>query len=369
MPVGYEKIDYDKLEFILRQSQDVHSAFELEDVLLDGVDAHFVGRVVGMDGRNVYDRVSKFWVLSHLGSLDGYFVLPRNYKLTNAYSRKAFAYPQIHIRTVLPDVRKVGDEASITLYIGAENGPAAGNGLICFALRSTATITNQLYAIASPQHGATELNISVALPYDFNQAVHYYRIVHSRAITLFIVDNRVRAIAVQCREGDSIKVKENVLPYSIMLVPQLPATLRALLEWSALTRTKVASDDLYAPISPAWFRVSDGKDVMPLQLPLYLDDNDTRMMGYSIGSGSVTSHPFPIWGYTNRTLLFMSNQSGTLDIQVYTLSRNWRSYDTVSVSANTLVKYRFQDAFPLARVVFTPGTYPAIINEAEIDLS
>jgi hypothetical protein len=35
----------------------------------------------------------------------------------------------------------------------------------------------------------------------------------------------------------------------------------------------------------------------------------------------------------------------------------------------TLLKYRFYDAFPLTRVVFTPSTYPATVNEAEIDLS
>jgi len=278
-------------------------------------------------------------------------------------------YPQVYAWTMLPDMRRVGNETYFNFYMGIENGNNAMNGIATFMLQSNPSGSNVLNIVVGPLHGLVQLDIDVAKPTDFNTAKHHYRIIHSRPLTIFMIDQRIRAIAIQSAEGSYVKVKENVLPYSIVLIPQMPASLKALVELLAGGRVKNASDDLYAPLSPVWFRVNDGKDIVPLQLPLYLDSNDTKLAGYSVSSGSVTSHPFPLWGYTYKTLLFMANQSGTLEIDVYTSSGNWRAYDTVSVSANTLLKYRFQDTFPLARVVFTPSTYPATINEAEIDLN
>jgi hypothetical protein len=74
-------------------------------------------------------------------------------------------------------------------------------------------------------------------------------------------------------------------------------------------------------------------------------------------------------GYYKKSIYFMANQAGSLDIQILTQGGNWRTYDTVSMSANTLMKYRIEDEVILARIVFTPSTYPATILEAEADMS
>jgi hypothetical protein len=369
MPVGYETIDYNNIELALKRSWNVHSSFQCEDVLQDGVDAHFMARVRRIDTGQMMDNASKYWYITNYNTLDGYMVIPRDYNLVGVYSRRTFMYPHIYAWTVLPDMRRVGDESYFNFYIGLETGNSAMNGIASFVLLSYPGSSNVLYAYAGPLHGVAQVKIDVAKPTDFNSAKHHYRIIHSRPLTIFLIDQRIRLIAIQSAEGTYVKVKENVLPYSIALIPHMPATLRALVELLAGGRVTPASEDLYAPLSPAWIRFNDGKDIVPLQLPLYLDNQDTTLIGYSISSGSVTSHPFPIWGYTYKTLLFMANQSGTLEIDVYTTSGNWRVYDTVNVSANTLLKYRFQDTFPLARVVFTPNTYPATISDAEIDLS
>jgi len=76
-----------------------------------------------------------------------------------------------------------------------------------------------------------------------------------------------------------------------------------------------------------------------------------------------------VYGYENKTLYFMSDQSGTLSIQIYTLSGSWREYDSVSISANKLLVYRMAGEALLARAVFTPSTYPANILEAEAHMS
>jgi len=365
MPVGYETIDYDNIELSIKRSQDVHSALQFEDLLADGIDAHLISRVYKIGVGSSSDLTSKYWKLTSYLTHDGYFILPKDCITVYTCTRRAFMYPNVNVWTVLPVIRIVGDESRTEFYIGIENGTLMMNGRASFILNSS----RELYVSVGTLHGNTTLLIDVAKPMDFSTARHSYRIIHSRSATFFMIDNRIIAIALQCHEGTAVKVNENVLPYSIVLIPQMPSTLKAYVQLSAVARSVIATEDLYTPLSPAWFRVSDGKDVIPLQLSLYLANRDTKLAGYSISSGSVTSHPFPLWGYNNKVLLFMASQAGTLDIQVYTLSGNWRSYDTVSVSANTLVKYRFQDTFPLARVVFTPSTYPATINEAEIDLS
>jgi len=369
MPVGYETIYYSNLELSIKRSQDVHSAFQYEYLLADGIDVHFVSRILKIGAGASSDLTSKYWKVTDYTTNDGYFILPKDYIVVSAYSRRAFMYPNVYAWTALPDIRIVGNESYTTFYIGIENGANLMNGIATFMLQTTPGLTNILYVAVGPYHGYAVLSIDVAKPKDFSTAKHSYRIIHSKSATFFMIDNRIRAIALQCYEGTAVKVNDNVLPYSIALIPQMPSTLTAFVEWYATRRTAPAIEDLYALLSPAWFRVSNGKDTIPLQLSLYLANSDTKLAGYSISSGSVTSHPFPLWGYNNKVLLFMASQAGTLDIQVYTLSGNWRSYDTVSVSENTLVKYRFQDTFPLARVVFTPGTYPATINEAEVDLS
>jgi len=364
MPVGHETIDYGNLELSIKRSQDVHSALQYEDLLADGIDAHFITRVYKINVGTISDLTSKYWGLTSRLAHEGQFIFPKDYSTVYTCTRRAFVYPNVYVWTALPDLRVVGNESRVEFYIGIENGTLGMNGRASFMLLSS----GELYVVVGSRYGSVTLSIDVAKPSDFKTAKHDYRIIHSRSATFFMIDDRIRAIALQCYEGTAVKVNENVLPYSIALVPHMPSALKAFVYWYA-ARSAPATEDLYAPLSPAWFRVSDGKDTIPLQLPLYLANSDTRLAGYSISSGSATSHPFPLWGYANRTLLFMSNQAGTLDIQVYTLSRNWRSYDTVSVQANALVKYRFPDAFPLARAVFTPSTYPASILEAEVNLS
>jgi hypothetical protein len=166
-----------------------------------------------------------------------------------------------------------------------------------------------------------------------------------------------------------VNVKENVLPYGIALIPPMPSSLTTLIELLASGRTATAPSDFVAPLSPYRFRVSDGKEIIPLNLPLYLGDSDTALAGYSISSGSVTSHPFPIFGYRDKTLFLQADQAGSINVEVYTLTGNWRTYDTDTVSANTLWRYKMTGDAVLARLTFTPTAYPCSIAEAEAVLN
>jgi hypothetical protein len=361
--------DLDTLREALAKTSDIHSTFQWEHFLEDGIDAHFLARTVLLDGSEVTAKASEFWVQNTPYPSEDYgLTLPKDKRSVAIYSRRAFIYPELYVYAKLPSLSLVGNETQQTLYLGLEHGSGAYNGIACFRLDTTTSVTNKLYASIGPLNGVYTLNIDVAKPSDFNTAYHSYRVILSKNLVILSIDSRIRAVAIQCLEGGTKAVKENVLPYSILLIPQMASALPAFVEFYAAGRTQQAPSDITIPLTPYRFRVADGKEITPLSLPLYIDSSDTKLAGYSISSGSVSSHPIPTWGYPNKTIVFMANQAGTLDIEVYTLTYNWRTYDSVSVPANTLVKYVMSGNPVLARVTFTPSTYPATINEAEVYL-
>jgi hypothetical protein len=354
----------------LAETLDLHSTFQWEHFLGFGLDAYFLARAVELDGTQVLVRASDFWrQVDYKSPYEGVLTLPRDKRAVSIYSRRAFAYPQLIAYVKLPSLSLVGDETQMFYYLGVEHGSAYYNGIASFVLVTSTTYTNMLQVVVGPLGGASSLVIDVAKPADFNTSYHVYRVVTARNLVLFLIDGRLRAVAIQCLQGGNVNVKSNVLPYSITLIPPMPSTLTAFIELSAGVRTSVATSDVTAPLSPYRFRVSDGKDIVPLSLPLYLDNSDTALAGYSISSGSVTSHPIPMFGYTRKTLRFMADQAGSLEVQVYTLSGNWRSYDSISIPANTLLSYSVDDEVILARTVYTPTGYPATVLEAEVSMS
>jgi hypothetical protein len=368
--VSKASIDYYELYRRIIAAEDAHSVLQWEHLMEHGLDAHLICRYYTLDDTHYLDKASRYWVqTSYTHPFDGELRLPPHIKGVSIYTRRAFAYPHLIVVSKLPQLRLVGNENTVSFFIGLEHGAELFGGIAAFLQQTTTEFTDRLQVIVGTWRNNTILNIDAAKPTNYAMGRNQYRIFLTRNLVLFFINDRLRAVAIQSSEGAVVKVRENVPPYSIALIPPLPPRMTAFIELSTIGRTVTASDYIRAPVPPYAFRVSDGKGVVPLQLPLYLEDSDTKLAGYSVSSGSVTSHPFPIWGYTNSTLLFMANKHGTLDIQVYTSSGSWRSYDTFHIIADKLVKYRFSDALPLARLVFTPSEYPATISEAEIVLA
>jgi len=93
----------------------------------------------------------------------------------------------------------------------------------------------------------------------------------------------------------------------------------------------------------------------------------TPLAGLSVDP-DVTSEPFPLFNYSRKTILFQADGAGTLDIDILTQTGNWRTYDSQSVSANTLLTYNFGGEAYTGKVKFTPDNPPATINDAEVVL-
>jgi len=343
--------------------------FQWEHFLEDGVDAHFLCRTVELDGLEKLAVASDYWKRTNT-TLEGTFTLPKDKRAVAIYSRRAFKYPQLIAWVKLPNLTLIGNEISMAYHLGIEHGAAFFNGIASFLLRTSATETNVLYATVGTLPPA-DLKIDVAKPTDFDTAHHVYRVVLTRNLAMFFIDARLRAVAVQCLQGGVVKVKENTLPYSIMFVPPLASSLTSLIEILAAGRTAEAPSDFIIPLSPYRYRVSDGKEIIPLRLPLYLEDSDTEFAGHSISSGSVASHPFPVFGYAGKTIYFRADQNSTtngLVLEVLTQTGNWRTYDADTYTADSLWVYTVAGEAVLARLSYTPASYPATISEGEVVL-
>jgi hypothetical protein len=367
------KLDLSRIRsrFIDPSYASFYATFQWEHFLEYGIDAFFIARYTDASTLEVRPgKASDFWKQTSLvvGSYSGVLSLPPNVRTIVLYSRRAFRYPHVMAWLGMPDLRPVGNETDLRFFIGVENGGELGNGIASFMLYTDANagVYNRLCVHVGTRYANLTLNLDAVKPPDYQTVAHHYRIIITKNLALFYIDSYLRAVAIQCIRG-AVTVVDNVAPYSIGLIPPLSATLTALVE-ILTNRTQIASASIDIPLMPIAFRVADGGDIA-LSLPLSLANNDVLLRGYSISSGSVTSHPVPLWGFNRKTIYFMADQAGTLAIEIYMLSGNWRTYDTVSVPANTLVKYRIDDEVILARVVFTPSTYPVTIFEAEARMS
>jgi len=365
-------IDYDTLRKVLREELDIHSAFTWEKFLREGLDAHFNARIALSGGTNLSVKASNYWVQTGYNPpFLGYVTLPAGNRVTSIYSKHAFSYPLLSVRVQLPDWTNIGEGVERDLYFGFENGCGAGNGLTSFVFVRGSTNADAMYCFVFGDYGKryAKLNITSLLPSDYKTAIHVYTVKVARQLALFSIDSNIVAIILftpNFSYNANTVVTANP-PYGIACVPcNISQFLTSLIELYALSALSV---DLSAPLSPYSFRLSDGDPIQPLALPLYVQNTSTKLAQYSISSGSVSSHPIPVFGYERKTLLFMANQAGTLNIEALTSTGNWRTYDSVSVSANTLLSYKIAGDVVLARATFTPSTYPATVLEADAYMS
>jgi hypothetical protein len=293
---------------------------------------------------------------------------PENTFSIGIYSRVGVRYGYVCAYAKLPDY--TGYDEGPGFFVGFELGGGAYWGIISwYYLRYLGA--NHLRAAVGGSgwvDWAAFYQIS-NLPADYLTAKHYYCVKVNRGQAWFSIDGRIRGV-VLFTGGAGVRrvLYDNSKPYTIYIAPfYVPEVQPVLIELAASKGGKPAP--ISVEMGRGDVRWCEGDPQPPLSMPLYLVASDTLLAGYSVGSGSVTSHPIPTFGYSSKTLYFMANQPGTLEIQSFLLSGNWRTYDTVSVPANTLLSYRVDDEVLLARAIFTPSAYPATILEAEVDMS
>jgi hypothetical protein len=349
------------IPIILRGELDLHSAFTWEKALREGVDAHFNCIVSDLSSPpNVsIQPASKYWILTAQTDLPtGYLTCPSSISGLSLYSKRAFNYGQISVKTKLPNM--TGYPSNAWIFFGFESGWAAGTGIAAFKWDAF----NRLWALlATPFWYKQRLvDVTSMLPTDYQTNYHIYTVKLNKNMAVFYIDNMV--VAYSLITPNSFINAISPPPYGLFSIEtDIASSQLALIEIGGRGMTLNLDLPYYN------VRVNDGDPLPPQVIKLYQAGTNTLLANLSISSGSVSSHPIPTFGYGKKTLYFMADQSGTLLIEVLTQTNNWRTYDSVSVLASTLKIYPMAGDAVLARLTFTPSTYPATINEAEAVLS
>ena len=354
---GAEEIGREGVADALAKTLDIHSAFTWEKFLREGVDFHFNARCVDAVDAELLARASDYWTQDeYIYPYAGYVTCPSNLHAVAIYSKRAFRYPSLSVRAILPNLTTYVSPFA-RVYIGVENGAAGGNGLASFRLRRPAEFIAYLSNFVTTRL----VDISSLLPADYDTVRHNYTIELTKSMAVFYVDGVVAAYGLITPNSFFAAIAPP--PYGLFSIetpisPAQTAFMEVVGFGEGITQLGVAPYD---------FRVSDGDPLPPRVIRLYDAGTTDLFAGLTIAVGSETSHPFPIFGY-DSTVHFQATTAGTLTIQVLTQTNNWRTYASPAVAANTLLSSIIGGQGVLARVTFTPTAFPSTISEAEVVL-
>jgi hypothetical protein len=300
---------------------------------------------------------------------DGYTIPSGYYNYLATYSRASLLYPFVGANTKLPDLTPYPTGTGI--YIGFEQGGATFTGIACFLLTRTDTGII-LYARYGSRSWLALMDVTSRLPADYTTAAHKYYVKVNSWGAEFFIDNRLVAVGLDIPEASQNNIA-TCPPYAIGVadahtIKRLHTLVEMAFPYPNPANIRPNPGSLTLPLSPTYFRWGEDEPNPPRAMRLYQANSTSLMAGASISSGSLSSHPIPIYGRTGKTLYFQADQAGTLLLEILTLSGNWRTYDSVSVSAGTLVAYPMSGDAVLARVTFTPSAYPCTVAEAETAL-
>lgn len=328
----------------------------------------FTCREVDLAGNEKLTDCNTYWRLNSTSDpFAGTFIMPITLRTIAAYSKQVFSYPYLSVAGRFHRIGAPFSDANITYqWIGLENGGINGTGILAFLLRTVRNAySNRLFAVASTDMfwNNLELDITFALPTDFDMTNYRYSIIVGDKMSVFKINDRVRAIVVHASEVAPILI-QNGPPYGIGAIGPIGQSLTTLIEVSEAIRTHYAVADIVMGFSPWVFRaVENPTGKFSITLPIFVSGLDRWITATSI-TGTTTSHAFP--GVGEKTLLW-SSDGGRLEIQYYSLAGGWRTYDVLTSLSN--VKLRIVEEAIAIRLVYTPTSTPATVYNASVTIS
>jgi len=196
-----------------------------------------------------------------------------------------------------------------------------------------------------------------------------FSVVANEGFVEFYVGNTLKGVLIP--SSVDITLYENSYPYSISLVnAKIPKSMPTLLESNVKKDGELVDEKYDIPADE--FRYSEGVPCPPRNFRLYDAGADTLLTEGTYDTGtSYKSHPVPIQGYDQKTLLFRADTDSVTDglrIEVLTQEGNWRLYDAITASANSLESYVITGDFPLVRIGYEPSADGASITDAELTM-
>lgn len=283
-----------------------------------------------------------------------------------ARSRRSYMYPELIAYGTWPDIINQYPEIG-SVYLGFEHGGGVYYGSAFFQLGKTGSTLWMNARVAGKGDYGKYLNILNLMPSDFQTKRHYYTVKINRCNVEFFVDGKLVAVIISSPFMSDLTVSEEHQPYAIGLTNgENPISMDTLLE---VALESSPSSDIVLDFPAYGFKISSG-DPLPARIyRLYQWETENLLAGLTLTSGSVTSHPVPVFGYRDKTIFFQADQSGTVDIEVLTQTGNWRTYYSDTVSADELWWLKMTGDAVLARLTYTPTAYPATIVDAEVVLN
>lgn len=352
----------------VRENNERHSIM-WEAILRSSVDDFFFSRANKGSGEFAA-AASDIWKQDLFGStFDGRFLCPKGYKSCSVYTKKAFAYPILSVKTKMPDMSGADEGSNRSFYIGVENGSNTGTGALAFKHKRDAANVDHVYCVANTtwnvSTASAQLDIVNIIDANYKTTNHAWTIKVGRHMALFYFDTMIVCIIVFSNGlayNTGVTTAQN--PYGIAVMPaQFGQIQNAFMEH---LRDNVASVDIVSACAPFYFRASDGDPEISLHLPLYEENTSNKFAGKNIAAGSLTSHPFPLLGFTQKTIQMNADQAGTLEIHTMTQTGTWRILKSQAVVANTFLAVNISEAVTLARVKFTPNAYPCAVSEGSV---
>ncbi len=288
--------------------------------------------------------LSKYWHVFD-NKNDSYLEFPAN-RTFQAYTRNSWQYPWGGVIAVIPTLAPTGG----FWPFGFEPGPGAGWGLIGFKwVNNTFTV----------HCNGSQRAITSYLPANYDTAAHRYQVKVNQATVEYYIDDDLIAIGIK---GDVGAINIAGPPYEI-----LGSGRKGFIEAPAFIERALATEVYQYYLDPRHFTAMSGDAIPPRTYRFYETGTETLFTDSTITAleATITSHPFPIISYQDKTINFRASEQGTLSVEIYKLAGNWREYDTMGITQDKVKTYSIEGEGVLARVVYTPNTYPCTISEAE----
>ncbi|MBA7492760.1 hypothetical protein ES702_03310 [subsurface metagenome] len=288
-------------------------------------------------------------------------------------SRRGYMYPQMLARGTWPDHINTYPDL-LNFFLGFEGGPFIGYGAALFYSTEVAGAL-RLYAGVAGQGGRTRPIITNLAPADWLTAKHYYSVNVNRNNVEFYIDGVLKAILVSSPFINDTVVSQNAQPYAVAITPHVPPVAMPGLIEVSFTTGVISTTEYIIDFPASHYRVWEGDPCPPRLYRLYEWETENLFVGKTIAAGSLTSHPFPLFGYTGKTVYFRANQAGDFDIEILLETGNWVIYaadaggsTNSNYVANDLETFTIGAEAVLGRVVFDPDAYPCVVAEGEVIL-
>lgn len=333
------------LREILQTNDDALQSIDAQYRVGKSLNEFFNGVTSSREGLITAD-LDKYW------TAEGLTVGPGS--IIKVVTRKTFEYP-----ILMAWIKLLPPNPDYSVHLGVNAGTDAGAGVLQLASETGAPYS--LYLGVRADNAI--LDVQDLLPPGYDQREHTYILKLNRYGGELWIDQSLKAVILQGLWEELPRITG--VPYAL-----------------AGTRRNVASNmSAYVELNPQkggpytlkidglngdYFVAANGDSSPPRQFALFNEHTNVRWAGQAISAKAI-SHPIPIWGYTQKTLLFQATGEGTLDIRVYA-GGDWRLYKSVPVAANALVTENIDHQAPLVRYEYTPGASQTV-KVAEVNLN